>query len=114
MVLKRICVMFIALCAIAFASLTSEAHADAATVRPGAQSFQVDVLLDQYETEKAARSFWGATVICSQLGLPGWATIAGVCQSAVSVCAAQAYTAKPRKRAGMTIGRGGGFWCWKY
>lgn len=88
--------------------------AGAATVRPGAQSFQVDILLDKYETEKAAKSFWGATVICAQIGLPGWVTIAGVCQTAVSVCAARAYTASPRKNAGMTIGRGGGFWCWRY
>lgn len=74
--------------------------ADAATVRPGAQWGQVDLLLDSYETEAARRSFWAATVICWNSGVGGKLLAIGVCQSAVSVCAAQAYYASPRKRAG--------------
>ena len=91
-----------------------EAPAEAATVRPGASWGQVDLLLDSYETEQARRSFWAATVICWNSGVPGKLLAWGVCQSAVSVCAAQAYYATPRKRAGMTFTAWGGFWCWKY
>lgn len=88
--------------------------ADAATVRPGAKWGQVDLLLDSYETEAARRSFWAATVICWNSGVGGKLLAIGVCQSAVTVCAAQAYYASPRKRAGMTFTPWGQFWCWKY
>lgn len=94
-------------------SVIEPAPAQAVTIRPGAKDLQVDILLDSYETEKAAKSLWGATVICSTMGLPGWATILGPCQLYVTTCAAQAYTAKPRRMAGMTIAPYG-FWCWKY
>lgn len=90
---------------------TSAEPVQAATVRPGAKDFQVDILLDGYETKAAASSFWKATVICWQLGLPGWATMIGPCQGVVSVCAAQAY--HKRKWAGMTI-TPTRWWCWKY
>ncbi|MET8167830.1 hypothetical protein ABZT34_26835 [Streptomyces sp. NPDC005329] len=88
--------------------------AQATTVRPGAKAGQVDVLLDSYETEQARRSLWGATVICWNSGIGGKVLSLGVCQSAVSVCAAQAYYASPRRKAGMTFTPWGQFWCWKY
>jgi hypothetical protein len=86
--------------------------AAAATVRPGARTGQIDVLLDGYETQKAASSYWGATVICWQLGLPGWMTSFGLCQTMVSVCAANAYVR--HRWAGMTVTWTGGYWCWTY
>jgi hypothetical protein len=101
----------VAVVALATLVLAPATAAEAATVRPGAQNYQIDVLLDGYETKAAATSFWSATVICWQLGLPFWAMMAGPCQGMVSVCAAQAYYR--HKWAGMTI-HPGGFWCWKY
>ncbi len=85
--------------------------ANAATVRPGAKAFQVDVLLDGYETEAARRSFWAATVICWNSGVTGKLLALGPCQGMVSVCAAQAYYAG--KWAGITFAPGTA-WCWKY
>jgi hypothetical protein len=93
--------------------LDGDGVAEAATVRPGARPGQVDLLLDAYETEQARRSFWSATVICWNSGVGGKLLAIGVCQSMVSVCAAQAYYASPRRRAGMTFAPGT-FWCWKY
>lgn len=89
-------------------------QAEAATVRPGARVGQVDLLLNAYETEQARRSLWGTTVICWNSGVAGKLLAIGVCQSLVSVCAAQAYYAQPRKRAGMTVTPWGQAWCWKY
>jgi len=99
----------------AFAVLfTTPGVAEAVTVRPGAKDFQIDVMLDEYETEQARRSYWSATVTCWNTGLMGQVTIfTQVCQSMVTVCAAQAYYANPRKRAGITFSPGG-TWCWKY
>ncbi|GGQ61567.1 hypothetical protein [Streptomyces asoensis] len=88
--------------------------AQATTVRPGAKAGQIDLLMDSYETEQARRSLWGATVICWNSGIGGKVLALGVCQSAVTVCAAQAYYAKPRRRAGLTFTPWGQFWCWKY
>jgi hypothetical protein len=85
--------------------------AQAATVRPGAHAFQVDVLLNGYETEAARRSFWAATVICWNSGVTGWLLGLGPCQTMVSVCAAQAYYS--HKWAGITFAPGTA-WCWKY
>jgi hypothetical protein len=92
---------------------TTPGVAEAVTVRPGARDFQVDVLLDDYETEQARRSYWAATVICWNAGQQGYMLLAGTCQSMATVCAAQAYYATPRKRAGITFSPGGS-WCWKY
>lgn len=105
--------MLLALSAVIGTGLVAS-PADAATVRPGAKWGQIDLLLDSYETEAARRSFWAATVICWNSGVGGKLLAIGVCQSAVSVCAAQAYYARPRKRAGMTFTPWGQFWCWKY
>lgn len=93
--------------------MTGDGVAEAATVRPGARAGQVDLLLDSYETEQARRSLWAATVICWNSGVGGRLLVLGVCQSMVSTCAAQAYYATPRRRAGMTFALGN-FWCWKY
>lgn len=94
--------------------LTVPSPAQAVTVRPGAQAFQIDVMLDDYETEMVRRDYWAATVVCWDTGLMGQVTIlTQVCQSMVTVCAAQAYYANPRKRAGITFSPGGS-WCWKY
>lgn len=88
--------------------------AEAVTVRPGAGWGQVDVLLDSYETEQARRSYWAATVICWNSGIGGKLLSIGVCQTAVTVCAARAYYSSPRMRAGMTVTVWGGYWCWRY
>lgn len=88
--------------------------AEATTVRPGRGFGQIDVLLDSYETEAARRDYWAATVICWNSGIGGKVLSIGVCQVMVTVCAAQAYYATPRKRAGMTVTIQGGYWCWKY
>lgn len=93
--------------------LTVPSPAQAVTVRPGAQAFQVDLMLDDYETEQARRSYWAATVICWDAGQQGYMLLAGTCQSMVTVCAARAYYANPRQRAGITFSPGGS-WCWKY
>lgn len=92
---------------------TAVGPVQAVETRPGAKWGQYDLLLTSYETEQARRSFWAATVICWNSGLIGWTLSLGVCQSMVSVCAAQAYYASPRKRAGVTFGIGSA-WCWKY
>ncbi len=107
-------VSLLAVIAIGMAAMFADTGtAEAVTVRPGAQAFQVDMLLDEYETDKARQSFWNATVICWDAGVVGWTLSIGVCQSMVSVCAAQAYYATPRKRAGITFAPGTA-WCWKY
>lgn len=90
---------------------TGAGTANAATVRPGAKTFQVDVLLDGYETEAARRSFWAATVVCWNSGVTGKLLALGPCQGMVSVCAAQAYYAG--RWAGITFAPGTA-WCWKY
>lgn len=94
--------------------LAAPSPANAVTVRPGAQTWQTDVLLDAYETEQVRRSFWAATVVCWQSGIGGKVLSLGVCQTAITVCAAQAYYGSPRRRAGMTVTPWGGYWCWKY
>jgi hypothetical protein len=110
-------------------------HADAVTVRSGARALQVDVLLDGVETQRAASSAWGSATTCWSVATAGassagWAgrllvgrwvaagAVGGVagglaCVSVVTTCAAQAYLARPRRWAGMTI-TPTGFWCWKY
>lgn len=104
---------FVVMAIVASTLIASDGIAHAATVRPGAKAFQIDLLLDAEETEQARRSLWAATVICWDSGVGGKALSVGVCQSVVSVCAAQAYYASPRRRAGMTFAPGT-FWCWKY
>lgn len=94
-------------------ALAAVTPAQAVLTRPGAKFGQYDVMLSSYETEQARRSFWAATVICWDSGLTGRILSLGVCQSMVSVCAAQAYYGKPRKRAGITFAPGTA-WCWKY
>lgn len=88
--------------------------AQAVETRPGAGFGQYDVMLSSYETEQVRRSFWAATVTCLSAGLPAWATSWGMCQTLVTICAAQAYYAEPRRRAGMTLTLWGDGWCWKY
>lgn len=105
------------LAAIALAATMSFATvspAQAVETRPGASFGQYDVMLTPYETEQVRRSLWAATVTCLNSGLPAWATSWGLCQSLVTVCAAQAYYANPRMRAGMTLTLWGYGWCWKY
>lgn len=86
----------------------------ATTVRAGQRWGQVDILLDSWETERAAKSFlWGSAVACWNSGLGGQVLIAA-CIPLVTVCAAQAYVSSPRKRAGMTVTIWGYGWCWKY
>lgn len=87
--------------------------AQAATVRPGASAGQIDLMLDEYETEQVRRSLWAATVVCWDAGLQGYMLLAGTCQSMVTVCAARAYYVEPRGRAGITFSPTGS-WCWKY
>lgn len=84
--------------------------AQAATVRPGAQWGQVDVLMDWSETERVRRDWWAATVICWQSGLGGKIAL-GYCVPQISICAANAYY--KGKRAGTTFGIGSS-WCWTY
>ncbi len=96
--------------------LASTGAAHAATVRPGAGPFQVDVMLDEYETEQARRSYWAASVICWDAGITGKLLSFGACQSMVTVCAARAFYVRPplrRMRAGITFAPGTA-WCWKY
>ncbi|MFB6514740.1 hypothetical protein ACFCW4_36050 [Streptomyces virginiae] len=95
-------------------AMVTPGTAEAVTVRPGAKWGQVDVLLDTYETEQVRRSFWAATVVCWNSGVGGALLSIGVCQTAITVCAAQAYYASPRRRAGMTVTFWGQYWCWKY
>jgi len=52
-------------------------------------------------------------VICWNSGVTGKLLALGPCQAMVSVCAAQAYYAHPRRRAGITFAPGTA-WCWKY
>lgn len=94
--------------------LVVPSSAQAVTVRPGAHFGQIDVLLDAYETEQVRRSFWAATVVCWQTGVASTLMSLGVCQTAITVCAARAYYESPRRRAGMTVTPWGGYWCWKY
>ncbi|MGW4507874.1 hypothetical protein ACWENO_24890 [Streptomyces sp. NPDC004436] len=95
-------------------AMVTPGTAQAVTVRPGAKWGQVDVLLDAYETEQVRRSFWAATVVCWNSGVGGALLSIGVCQTAITVCAAQAYYSSPRRRAGMTVTPWGQYWCWKY
>lgn len=86
----------------------------ATTVRAGLRWGQVDILLDSWETERAAKSFvWGSAVACWNSGLGGKVLIAA-CIPLVTTCAAQAYLSSPRKRAAMTVTIWGYGWCWKY
>ncbi len=87
--------------------------AQAATVRPGANTWQTDLLLDSYETEQVRRSPWAASVVCWNSNLATRVTF-GACVQMVTICAAGAYYAKPRRNAGMTFTPWGRFWCWKY
>lgn len=112
---------------------TVAAPAEAATVRPGAGWGQVDILLDGYETRRAATSAWGSVTTCWAVASAGASTgslagralvgrwlvggaagaVAGGlgCVSVVSVCAAQAKVAG--RWAGITV-TPTGFWCWTY
>jgi hypothetical protein len=105
--------MMVAIALAAAALFVNTGAAEAVTVRPGAKAFQVDVMLDGYETEQARRSFWAATVICWNSGVTGKLLGLGPCQAMVSVCAAQAYYSNPRRWAGITFALGTA-WCWKY
>jgi hypothetical protein len=111
----------------------SAGTAQASEVRAGAHPGQIDILLNDVETQRASSSFWGAAVTCATAGLTGGgvgalvATAAKVsavgsgglglfavglpCVGIVSVCAAQA--AAVGRDAGMTISPTG-FWCWQY
>jgi hypothetical protein len=84
--LARVAVAATATFAVLF---TTPGVAEAVTVRPGAKAFQIDVMLDDYETEQARRSYWAATVTCWNTGLMGQVTIlTQMCQAMVTVCAA--------------------------
>ncbi|QSZ51240.1 hypothetical protein [Arthrobacter sp. D5-1] len=91
--------------------------------RPGARFGQIDILLDEVETARVAKSPWGGSVYCwpaavgvfaGGLAASASAVAFGACLSIVTVCAAQAYLSQPRKRAAMTLTIWGGGWCWKY
>ena len=121
--------------ALAFATfgVVTPPSANAATVRAGAGTFQVDVLLDGVETQRAASSWWGSTQVCTAVASAGasGASLAGkllvgrwlvsgvvggvagglACTAIISTCAAQAYHAG--RWAGITV-TPTGFWCWKY
>lgn len=119
-VLRLVVLTLAAVLAVSMVEATTST-ADASTVRPGARALQVDVLLDSVETQRAATGYWGAQSVCWGVTAGAWAlgrvygaVLANlVCTTMVSVCAAQAYTARPRKRAGMTF-YPFGFFCWKY
>ncbi len=92
--------------------------ADATTVRLGDRWNQVDMLLNGYETNKAATSYRHATWYCwgaiAAAYAASWA--AGIyaqasCTSLVTVCAARAKAVG--RWAGITFYPGGGF-CWTY
>lgn len=131
---QRLATLFVAtVLMIASAAVVTSASAEAATVRSGAKAFQVDVLLDGVETQRAATSAWGAATVCWAVASAGasGASLAGkllvgrwlvsgivggvaggiACTAVVSTCAAQAYHA--RRWAGITV-TPTGFWCWKY
>lgn len=117
---------------IATVTVVTPSTAAAATVRPGAEAFQVDVLLDGVETERAASSMWGSTQVCWSVASAGatgaslvgktlvgrWlfsGIVGGVaggfaCTAVIATCAAQAHQAG--KWAGITV-TPTGFWCWK-
>jgi hypothetical protein len=91
--------------------------------RPGAGWGQIDILMDEVETERVAKSFWGGAVVCwpaatgvlaGRLGVAGSAAAFSGCVSLATVCAARAYLSQPRKRAAMTMTIWGYGWCWKY
>lgn len=104
--------------------------ANAETVRTGARWDHVDVLLDSNETSSVARGIAGGGSVCWKVGaaaaaagmtrgpLGGFVAAivgGGVCGSAVTTCAAQAYL--HGKRAGMTFSPawyGVRYWCWTY
>lgn len=50
------------------------APAEAATVRPGVGWGQVDILLDGYETRRAATSAWGSVTTCWAVASAGAST----------------------------------------
>lgn len=87
--------------------------AEAMTVRPGARPLQIDVLLDGTETERARRDLWAATVYYWNAGVVGKVLALGPCQTMMTVCAARAYYATPRKWAGITFSSTSS-WCWTY
>ena len=91
-------IMMLLLAAVLGSSLAAT-PAQAVTVRPGAGWGQVDVLLDSYETEQARRSFWAASVICWNSGVGGRVLSIGVCQAAVSTCAAPTMPVSDPSRA---------------
>lgn len=112
--LRRTLASLVAVIALVAAALfVDTGAAEAVTVRPGAKAFQVDVMLDGYETEQARRSLWADTVICWNSGITGKLLLMGPCQAEVAVCAAQAYYSNPRRWAGITFAPGTA-WCWKY
>lgn len=89
--------------------------------RPGAGWGQIDILMDEVETERVAKSFWGGSVVCWPAAVGGFAggpagSVAAYsgCITMATVCAARAYLSQPRKRAAITMTIWGYGWCWKY
>jgi len=80
--------------------------------RPGWRFGQYDVMLDRYETERAAKSWWAGSVLCWNAGLAWNPAIYGSCLALLTVCAARAYVTG--QRAGMTVTIWNTGWCWKY
>lgn len=84
----------------------------ALTVRAGARWGQIDIMLDDVETARVAKSPWAGGVYCSPTA---WnAGLFSACLALVTVCAARAYLSSPRARAGITVTVWGYGWCWKY
>lgn len=82
------------------------------STRPGGGFGQYDVLLDRYDTEKAAKSWWAGSVLCWNSGLAWNPAIYSSCLALITVCAARAYVTG--QRAGMTVTIWNYGWCWKY
>lgn len=82
------------------------------STRSGAGFGQYDVLLDSYDTEKAAKSAWAGSVLCWNAGLAWNPAIYSSCLALITVCAARAYVTG--QRAGMTVTIWNYGWCWKY
>jgi len=97
----------------------AQAPAAAASVRPGADFGQVDLVLDGYDTHRVATgsyfsSLWAATVICWSSGTVGQFLSYGVCQKVVRTCALRA--AADHRMAGITVEvwPRPSWWCWEY
>ena len=112
------------------AVVTDAGSAHAATVRTGARWDHLDVLLSAEETSSVARGITGGAAVCWGVGaaaaaigltrgplggVVGAVVGGGLCVSAVTTCAAQAY--RQGRRAGMTFSPawyGIRYWCWTY